>query len=104
MSGDFAWFHAKSKKRKLPKIATKEVATFFQTKIQVIQKIWRITRENLAVGLEVDVSIQNAGCGHKQVEFHLSHIATISLNKRSTLRSLAKSQDDSIRHCIENSS
>ncbi|RLN00108.1 hypothetical protein C2845_PM06G06030 [Panicum miliaceum] len=48
--------HAKSKSGKLPKTAIKEVAAFFQTQIQVIQKIWRTAREQIALGLEVDVS------------------------------------------------
>ncbi|RLN38767.1 60S ribosomal protein L38 [Panicum miliaceum] len=37
--------HAKSKRGKLPKTATKEVAAFFHIHIRVIQKIWKIARE-----------------------------------------------------------
>ena len=86
--------HAKSKRGKLPKTATKEVAAFFHTHIRVIQKIWKTAREQIALGLEVDVSNKKTGrCGRKPAEIDVSRITTIPLNRRSTLRSLAKSLD-----------
>ncbi|KAG2569771.1 hypothetical protein PVAP13_7NG439650 [Panicum virgatum] len=89
--------HAKSKRGKLPKTATKEVVAFFHTHIRVIQKIWKTAREQIALGLEVDVSSKKTGrCGRKPAEIDVSRITAIPLNRRSTLRSLAKSLDVSI--------
>ena len=86
--------HAKSTRGKLPKTATKEVAAFFHTHIRVIQKIWKTAREQIALGLEVDVSNKKTGrCGRKPAEIDVSRITAIPLNRRSTLRSLAKSLD-----------
>ncbi|RLN04027.1 hypothetical protein C2845_PM13G24490 [Panicum miliaceum] len=53
--------HAKSRDEKLPKNATKEVATFFQAHVRVIQKIWKRAREQIALGQEVDVSNKRTG-------------------------------------------
>jgi len=89
--------HAKSRNGKLPKNATKEVATFFHAHIRVIQRIWKCACEQIALGQEVDVSNRRTGqVGRKKVQLDLSQMATIPLNRRSTLKSLAKSLDVSI--------
>jgi hypothetical protein len=86
--------YAKSKNGKLPKNAIKEVAAFFQAHIRVIQKIWKCATEQKALGQEVDVSNRRTGhVGHKKVVLDLSQMATIPLNRRSTLRFLAKCLD-----------
>ncbi|RLN32954.1 hypothetical protein C2845_PM03G21530 [Panicum miliaceum] len=86
--------HAKSRNGKLPKKATKEVATFFHAHIRVIQRIWRCAREQIALGQEVDVSNRRTGrVGRKKVQLDHSQMASIPLNRRSTLKSLAKSLD-----------
>jgi len=73
--------HAKSTRGKLPKTATKEVAAFFHTHIRVIQKIWKTAREQIALGLEVDVSNKKTGrCGRKPAEIDVSRITAIPLN------------------------
>ena len=89
--------HAKSRNGKLPKNATKEVAAFFQAHIRVIQKIWKCATEQMALGQEVDVSNRKTGhVGRKKVVLDLTQMATIPLNRRSTLRSLAKSLNVSV--------
>ncbi|RLN33604.1 hypothetical protein C2845_PM03G27170 [Panicum miliaceum] len=89
--------HAKSRNGKLPKKATKEVATFFHAHIRVIQRIWRCACEQIALGQEVDVSNRRTGrVGCKKVQLDHSQMASIPLNRRSTLKSLAKSLDVSV--------
>ena len=90
----YAALHGKSRNGKLPKNATKEVAEFFQAHIRVVQRIWKCAREQIALGQEVDVSNKRTSqVGRKKVQLDLSQMATIPLNRRSTLKSLAKSLD-----------
>lgn len=86
--------HTKMKDGILPKTATTEVAAFFQADIRVIQKIWKRAKEQIESGQEVNVSNRRTSrVGRKKVDLGLSRVATISLNRRSTIRSLAKALD-----------
>uniref|UniRef100_A0A0A9C9N9 Uncharacterized protein n=1 Tax=Arundo donax TaxID=35708 RepID=A0A0A9C9N9_ARUDO len=56
-----------------------------------VQAIWRTATNYVQEGLPVDVSCKRAkqsGC--KKVDIDWSLVATIPLNKRTTIRSLAK--------------
>nr|CAC09504.2 H0711G06.10 [Oryza sativa] len=89
--------HAKSKGGRLEKDTTKKVAEYFNVGIQVIQRIWKHAREQVALGLKVDVDNRKTRrCGPNKMEIDLSKIATIPLNRRSNLRSLANSLGVSI--------
>lgn len=69
----------------------KDVAQIFQVGVQHIRKIWTIAERQKALGQEVDVSNGRKGrCGRKGKDDTLSQIPTVPLNRRSTLRSLAR--------------
>jgi len=98
----YAALHGKSRNGKLPKNATKDIAKFFQARIRVVQRIWKCAREQIVLGQEVDVSNKRTGqVSHKKVQLDLSQMATIPLNRRSTLKSLAKSLDISISNIAQ---
>lgn len=48
--------HGRSKRGRLKKNSTREVASFFGVDIRMIQRIWKTAKEQIALGLEVDVS------------------------------------------------
>ena len=55
-----------------------------------MQAIWRTAKQCLVAGVPVDVSCKRKkNCGRKKVAIDMSRIATIPLNKRTTLRVLA---------------
>ena len=94
--------HAKSKGGRLEKDTTKKVAEYFNVGIQVIQRIWKHAREQVALGLKVDVDNRKTRrCGPNKMEIDLSKIATIPLNRRSNLRSLANSLGVSIATVLQ---
>ena len=66
----------------------KDVAQIFQVGVQHIRKIWTTAKEQIALGREVDVSSKRKG--RKGKDDTLSQIPTVPLNRRSTLRSLAR--------------
>ncbi|XP_044984839.1 uncharacterized protein LOC123452271 isoform X2 [Hordeum vulgare subsp. vulgare] len=69
----------------------KEVVALFGAHVRVIQRIWETAMIQKGLGQEVDVSNKRKGnCGRKPYDDILSLIPTIPLNKRSTIRSLAK--------------
>ncbi|KAM0876114.1 hypothetical protein ACQ4PT_036370 [Festuca glaucescens] len=75
---------------KFDKNDKKDVAVFFQSDIQVMQRIWRLAMKQIADGLEVDVSSKRKGrCGRKPKNIDLSIVPSIPLYQRSTIRSLA---------------
>ena len=68
----------------------KNIADFFGVGVWNIQRIWKKAMEQIAEGLDVDVSGQRKGnCGRKPKDINLEQIPTIPLNRRSTIRSLA---------------
>ena len=68
----------------------KNVAAFFDSDIQVMQRIWRLAMRQIEEGLEVDVSSKRPGrCGRKPKHIDMSIVPSIPLNQRSTIRSLA---------------
>ena len=68
----------------------KDLAQFFKVGVRSIQRVWQKAMEQIAEGLEVDVSNQKKRrCGRKPKDINLDQIPTIPLNKRSTIRSLA---------------
>jgi hypothetical protein len=69
----------------------KDVATIFGAQVRVIQRIWETAMKQKELGQDVDVSNKRKGkCGRKPMDDILSLIPTIPLNRRSTVRSLAR--------------
>jgi hypothetical protein len=65
-----------------------------ETSLTTIRRIWTAAQEQERAGkriVEVEVSSKKKGnCGRKKSELGLSRIPSIKLNKRSTLRGLAR--------------
>jgi hypothetical protein len=77
--------------RQIAKADKELVATFLKKSLSTIERIWRKGREQEIKQLEVDVSNQKKGrCGRKRADLGLSRMPSIPLNKRSTLRALAR--------------
>ena len=75
---------------KLKRRTTTIVAHLFNINRCYVQAIWRTAKQCLAAGVPVDVSCKRKkNCGRKKVAIDMSRIATIPLNKRTTLRALA---------------
>jgi AraC-like DNA-binding protein len=74
---------------KMKRSTTIIVANLFNVNRCFVQSLWRIAKECLAEGVQVDVSCKRKNCGRKKVAIDMSRIATIPLNKRTTLRDLA---------------
>jgi hypothetical protein len=75
---------------KLRRNTTKIVAELFNVNRHAVWRIWRRVKQCRANGLPVDVSFRKPkNCGRKKVEVDLSHVPSIPLRKRSTIRSLA---------------
>jgi hypothetical protein len=85
---------ALEKDRQVTRADKKHVAALLETSLTTIRRIWTAAREQQRAGkriVEVDVSIKKKGnCGRKKSELGLSRIPSIELNKRSTLRGLAR--------------
>ena len=72
------------------KRTTTIVANLFDVNRCYVQSIWRTAKECLAAGVPVDITCKRKkNCGRKKVGIDLARIATIPLNKRTTLRALA---------------
>ena len=75
---------------KLKRRTTTIVAHLFNINRCYVQAIWRTAKQCLVAGVPVDVSCKRKkNCGRKKVAIDMSRIATIPLNKRTTLRALA---------------
>jgi hypothetical protein len=75
---------------KMKRRTTTIVANLFNVNRCYVQSIWRTAKECLAEGVPVDVSCKRKkNCGRKKVAIDMSRIATIPLNKRTTLSALA---------------
>jgi hypothetical protein len=71
---------------KFDKNDKKDVAAFFQSDIQVMQRIWRLAMKQIADGLEVDVSSKRKGrCGRKPKNIDMSIVPSIPQNQRLTI-------------------
>jgi transcriptional regulator of acetoin/glycerol metabolism len=67
------------------------VASLLNTSVRTIERIWRKAQDQLEQGQPVDVSNKKKGnSGRKRKDLELSRMKTIPLNKRRTIRSLAK--------------
>ena len=66
------------------------IATMLNVHLRTVTRIWNLAKRQLAAGQEVDVSSKKNKSGRKRKELDLSRIATIPLNKRRTIRSLAR--------------
>ncbi|XP_012851562.1 PREDICTED: uncharacterized protein LOC105971259 [Erythranthe guttata] len=82
----------KSFNGKLPKVATKMVATQFDVSIQAIQHIWWQSNN----GTCDDVSHRRTkNCGRKRIQISDDQIRAVPLHKRTTLQSFAHSLNTS---------
>jgi hypothetical protein len=62
-----------------------------KTSLSTVDKLWKKAKEQERLNQEVDVSNRRKGrCGRKKAELGLSRMPSIALNKRSTLRGLAR--------------
>jgi DNA invertase Pin-like site-specific DNA recombinase len=67
------------------------IADMLNTSIRTIERVWNIAQEQITKGQRVDVSNKKKGrVGRKRIDLGLSRVPTIPLNKRRTIRSLAK--------------
>lgn len=68
------------------------VATLLNTTVRTVERIWSDANRQIAEGLQVDVSNKKKGrSGRKRKDLDLSRTSTIPLNKRRTIRALARS-------------
>lgn len=85
---------ALSKDREIEKKDKEHVVDLLNTRLITVERIWKQANDQLARGEEVDVCNKRKGrCGRKRADLGLTRISSISLNKRSTLRALARSLD-----------
>jgi hypothetical protein len=85
----FALHLSKSKDGKVEK-NDKEVASLFKTSLRTMT-IWKVANDQIADGLEVDVSSPKKGnLGRKRKDLDLESILTVPLNKRNTIPSLSR--------------
>lgn len=85
---------ALSRDGEIDKRDKKRVAGLLNTTVRSVERIWREANAQLARGEEADVSNKRKGrCGRKRADLDLLRIPSIPLNKRSTLRALARSLD-----------
>jgi hypothetical protein len=68
------------------------IAEMLNTSIRTVERVWNLGKNQIAEGKRrVDVSNQKKGhVGRKRIDLGLSRVPTIPLNKRRTIRSLAK--------------
>lgn len=68
------------------------VSTLLNIHVRSVERIWADAKKQIADGQEVDVSSKKPGrAGRKRKELDLARTSTIPLNKRRTIRSLARS-------------
>ncbi|KAE8781434.1 hypothetical protein D1007_45294 [Hordeum vulgare] len=68
------------------------VTTLPNTTVRTVERIWSDANRQIAEGLQVDVSNKKKGrSGRKRKDLDLSRTSTIPLNKRRTIRALARS-------------
>ena len=67
------------------------IATMLNVHLRTVTRIWNLAKQQLAAGQEVDISSKKNKSGRKRKELDLSRTTTIPLNKRRTIRSLARS-------------
>jgi hypothetical protein len=62
-----------------------------KTTVRTIERLWKKAQNQIAKGQRVDLSNKKKGrVGRKRIDLGLSRVTTIPLNKRRTIRSLAK--------------
>ncbi|KAE8775180.1 hypothetical protein D1007_52327 [Hordeum vulgare] len=67
------------------------VTTLLNTTVRTVERIWSDANRQIAEGLQVDVSNKKGRSGRKRKDLDLSRTSTIPLNKRRTIRALARS-------------
>lgn len=67
------------------------VANLLDTTVRTVERIWKLAHEQIAQDLPLDLSNKKKGrAGRKRADLDLSRIATIPLNRRRTVRALAR--------------
>ena len=67
------------------------VACLFNTSVRTVERIWEDANIQMQKGEEVDISSRMKGqVGRKRKDLDLPIMTTVPLNKRRTIRSLAK--------------
>ena len=67
------------------------IATLMNVCVRTVSRIWNLAKEQLDLGQEVNVSSKKKGnVGRKRKELDLARTATVPLNRRRTIRSLAR--------------
>lgn len=85
---------ALSRDGEIDKRDKERVAGLLNTSVRTVERIWKEANAQLARGEEINVSNKRKRrCGRKRADLDLSRIPSIPLNKRSTLRALARSLD-----------
>lgn len=68
------------------------VAALLDTRVRTVERIWKLAKDQVAQGEPIDVSNKKKGrVGRKKADLGLSWIPAIPLNKRRTVRALARS-------------
>ncbi|WVZ91009.1 hypothetical protein U9M48_037242 [Paspalum notatum var. saurae] len=76
---------ARSTNGKLKRHVTKDVAQRFRVGIQVVQRIWKKGKSDLAQGIVVDVSNKRRKCGRKEIPIDLSVLRSVPFKDRTTI-------------------
>jgi transposase-like protein len=80
----------RSNRGKLKNNTTKIVADMFKVSRYQVRGVWRRVKQCRAQGRPVDVRSRRKNCGHKRIQIDLSDVVRVSLQRRWTIRSLAK--------------
>ncbi|KAJ1261104.1 hypothetical protein BS78_09G002700 [Paspalum vaginatum] len=76
---------ARSTNGKLKRHVTKDVAQRFGVGIQVVQRIWKKGKSDLAQGIVVNVSNKRRKCGRKEIPVDLSVLRSVPFKDRTTI-------------------
>ncbi|KAE8795238.1 hypothetical protein D1007_29976 [Hordeum vulgare] len=66
------------------------VATLMNVCVRTVSRIWNLANDQLDLGQEVNVSSKKENVGRKRKELDLARTTTVPLNRRRTIRSLAR--------------
>jgi hypothetical protein len=90
----FALVVIESKDSQVQKKDKELIANLLKTSLSTIERIWREAKHQIEEGQEVHVSSKKKGnVGRKRKNLELSRVPTVPLNKRRTIRGLARSLD-----------
>uniref|UniRef100_A0A0A9E4E1 DUF7769 domain-containing protein n=1 Tax=Arundo donax TaxID=35708 RepID=A0A0A9E4E1_ARUDO len=81
----------RSRNGTLNRNTTTIVVGLFNLNIKQIQAVWKKVKDCIVAGLPIDVtSKRGKKCGKKEISIDLSQVPAVPLDKRTTIRSLAK--------------